>query len=159
MKTNRSLKNLALLFLGVFAFYVVAYLGIEHRRSRQGPWRVTFTNDRSGAPILIINEPALAISNVQITFSSAALPANFSVKTIVFDRPRPVPYELPFGECIFMDTTFQPGTVVLRVHGHELQFLPRVLTIDHREKAWHPDEIIDISSETTTAPLPHPALP
>jgi hypothetical protein len=152
MKKNRSLRTLALLFVAVLAFYVIAYAWIEHRRSRQGPWQVLFTNDSSGAPLVVIDQPFLAISNVQIRFADAALPTNFSGKKITFARPRPVPYELPFGECIFMDTTFQPGSVVLRVQGHEVQLLPRVLTVDRQEHAWRSGEALSASAMETNAP-------
>jgi hypothetical protein len=150
---NRTLKNLALLFVGVLAFYVIAYSFIEHRRTRQGPWRVTFTNSISGAPAMVINEPVLAITNIQIVFSHTEVPQDFQSKTVSFDQPRPVPFPLPFGECVFMDTTFQPGTVVLRFADHEVQLLPRVLTIDHREYAWTSGQVIELTSAATNTPL------
>jgi len=43
-----------------------------------------------------------------------------------------------------MDTTFQPGTVVFTNFGHEIQLLPRVLTIDKVERPWQSGTTIDL---------------
>ena len=62
-----------------------------------------------------------------------------------------MPYEVPFGNCVFMDTTFLPGTVTLQLFGHEIELLPRVLVIDRQEHSWRPGN--------TIALLPGPAVP
>jgi hypothetical protein len=41
-----------------------------------------------------------------------------------------------------MDTTFLPGTLVFELFGHEIQLLPRVLTIDKKEQPWRSNETI-----------------
>src|SRR3954454_3741625 len=98
--------------------YVVFYAGIEHRRTRKGPWQVAFTKDASGAPAILINQPKLAITNLEISFPGQTnLPSGPDV-VMSFTQPRPVPYEIPFGNCVFMDTTFLPGTIVFEVFGH-----------------------------------------
>jgi hypothetical protein len=43
-----------------------------------------------------------------------------------------------------MDTTFLPGTLTLRAFGHEIEFLPRVMIIDHEEHPWKPGETIEL---------------
>ncbi|MBC8097216.1 MAG: hypothetical protein H7Y43_15535 [Akkermansiaceae bacterium] len=154
MKANGPFKILALLFVTVLAFYLIAYHTIEGRRNRNGPWIVAFTNDLSGAPALRIDHPALAITNVQLVFPDAMLPTNFTAKTILFQRPRPVPFPLPMGECIFMDTTFLPGSVVMRMSGHEVQLIPRVLTINGREQPWKSGETIALTAILTNAISP-----
>lgn len=153
MKANGTLRNIALLFVGVLVIYVLAYHGIEHRRTRLGPWQVTFTNTVSGAPALVIQEPALGITNVQIVFSNAESGHSYSNATVVFDQPREVPYALPFGECIFMDTTFLPGTVVLQAYGHEVQLLPRVLTLDNKEHPWQSGETHLLSATNNSSTI------
>jgi hypothetical protein len=150
MKSDGLLKMLLIAFVIALVVYAVAFFGIENRRTRQGPWRVAFTNDISGAPELVIGQPALAITNVQIVFPNATLPKNFSPKNFAFAQPREVPFDLPFGQCLFMDTTFIPGTIVFSIFGHEIQLIPRVLTIDKVEQAWKSNTTISLSP--TNAP-------
>ena len=141
MKFPGPLKHLVFAFVIALVLYVSFYRAIEHRRTRNGPWQVAFTN-ALGAPALVINEPKLAISNVTIRFPGR--PPSSSNSFIVFDPPQPVPFDVPFGQCIFMDTTFQPGTVVFTIFGHEIQLLPRVLTIDKVEQPWQSGTTIDL---------------
>jgi hypothetical protein len=71
---------------------------------------------------------------------------------MVFDQPQPVPFEVPFGQVIFEDTTFQPGTIVFKMFGHEIQLLPRVLTIDKLEYPWQSEKTVSLNkSNPTTA--------
>ena len=63
----------------------------------------------------------------------------------MFDTPKPVPYPVPFGRCVFMDTTFLPGTLTFQIFGHELELLPRVMILDHEERRW-------ISGENAVVP-------
>jgi hypothetical protein len=52
---------------------------------------------------------------------------------------------------VFLDTTFLPGTVALSLFGHEVQLLPRVLTIDKVEKAWRSGETISLQQAVAPA--------
>lgn len=133
MKPAGPLKHFIFAFVLAVMLYAALYTGIEHRRTKNGPWQVTFTN-AAGIPTLIVNEPKLHISNLKINFPSETTAQTNS--TMIFDQPQPVPFAVPFGECVFLDTTFQPGTVVFNLFGHEIQLLPRVLTIDKKEYAW-----------------------
>jgi hypothetical protein len=152
MKTDGLLKHFVAAFVIALLVYVLAYAGIEHRRTRKGPWQVTFTNDLSGTPALLINQPRLAITNVQIIFSGQRVaPAGRDV-IVAFDQPRPVPCEVPFGRCVFMDTTFLPGTIVFELFGHEIQMLPRVLTIDKAERPWRSPETIVLPAAELSRP-------
>jgi hypothetical protein len=141
-------KHFILAFVMALIIYIIAYNAIENRRTRNGPWEVTFAN-RDGVPALIISEPRLHISNVAITFPGQS--CNVTNLTVRFDPPQPVPFALPFGQCIFMDTTFQPGTLVFIEFGHAIQLLPRVLTLDKQDYAWQSGGIIALSN---AAPLP-----
>ena len=136
MKSERALRHFVLAFLLALVCYAVFYFIIEHRRTRKGPWEVTFTSGADGAPTLIINQPKLSITNVQIAFPDevAGTPHHFG--TLKFNEARQVPYDVPFGKCIFLDTTFLPGTVTLQLYGHEIELLPRVLVIDRQEHPW-----------------------
>ena len=149
MKRDGALKHFILAFLLAVICYAFFYSKIENRRSRKGPWEIAFTNDAAGNPSLVINQPRLAITNVQVTFTNQHVPASFAPTNLVFKQPHPVPYDVPFGRCMFMDTTFLPGTVALEVFNHEVELLPRVLVIDRQEHPW-------LSESTITL---HPAPP
>lgn len=136
MKSGGPMKHFILAFLIALICYAFFYHAIEHRRTRKGPWEITFTNDLSGNPSLVINEPELAITNAQITFTNQKVANPFSPATLVFSEARPVPYNVPFGNCIFMDTTFLPGTVTLHLFNHEIEVRPRDLVVDRQEHPW-----------------------
>jgi hypothetical protein len=138
-------------FFVALTLYFVTYTAIEHRRNRNGPWEVTFTNDVAGAPALRIDQPRLAITNVLIVFTNAPIATNAATVT-AFERPRPVPFDVPYGRCIFMDTTFLPGTIVFEMFGHEVQLIPRVLTIDKQEQPWRVDEEIALPVRADSRP-------
>jgi hypothetical protein len=150
MKSDNLLRHLAIPFGLAVIIYVIFYVGIEHRRNRKGPWQVTFTNDVSGAASLVINQPALAITNLQITFPGETRRTNVS---LAFRQAHEVPYGMPYGQCVFMDTTFLPGTIVLDLFGHEIQLIPRALTIDQKEIPWASGKTLVVSS--TNSPPPH----
>jgi hypothetical protein len=133
MSRDNPIKHFAFAFLIALAIYYVAYTSIEHRRNRKGPWQVTFTNSPSGEAQILINQPALRLTNAGIVFSGAF--TNYSA-TLEFRQPREVPYPLPFGRCVFMDPTFLPGTLTFQLFGHEVELLPRVMVIDHKEQPW-----------------------
>ena len=145
MKSSDLFKPLAISFAAALVIYFVFYTGIERRRTRLGPWQITFTANSNAAPSLLISQPALAITNVQITFSDAAIETNLTT-ALDAAQPRPVPFDVPYGKCVFMDTTFLPGTIVFEMFGHEIQLIPRVLTIDRKEQPWRSNEIISLTA-------------
>ena len=144
MKSEGLFRYLVIAFVIALVVYFTFFFGIENRRTRKGPWQVTFTNNVSGAPTLVLNQAALAISNLWITFPGGKWRGTNSPCTIAFAEPRPVPYDTPLGQCLFMDTTFLPGTVVFEIFGHEIQLLPRVLTIDKKERPWQSNTTITL---------------
>jgi hypothetical protein len=131
-------------FVIALAIYFTFYTGIEYRRTKNGPWRVTFTNEAK-LPTLIVNEPRLNISGLTIRFTRTSLPATNGVMS--FAQPQEVPFPVPFGDCIFEDTTFQPGTIVFKMFGHQIQLMPRVLTIDHKEYPWQSKQLISLAAQ------------
>jgi hypothetical protein len=144
MKFDGPMKHFILAFLLAVICYAFFYNKIEDRRTRKGPWEITFTNDAAGNPALVINEPKLAITNAQISFTEEHFAASFTAATVIFNRPRPVPFEVPFGKCVFIDTTFLPGTVTLDLFNHEVELLPRVLVIDRQEHPWLSESTITL---------------
>jgi hypothetical protein len=147
MKPQGQAKHFILAFLLALVGYIVCYQAIEHRRTRNGPWRVHFTTTQGGVPAIEIDQPKLAITNVQITFAGMTPPSTNGPAVFIFDQPRPVPYEVPFGKCVFMDTTFLPGTITLDLFGHEIELLPRVLVIDRQEHPWLSNATIALPHE------------
>ena len=151
MKPFQWIIRIAVLFAVALVFYILTYTGIEHRRNRNGPWQVTFTIVALHEAALSFDQPALGITNAGIVFRGEVLPANFSGSVLKFDEPRPVPFDVPFGRCAFMDTTFLPGTIVFtNMFGHEIQLIPRVLTIDKREYPWRSGKTLLISGTNVT---------
>ena len=133
MKSSGPLKHFILAFVIAVVLYAIAYNFIENRRTRRGPWEITFAN-AAGTPELVINQPKLPVTHCIITFLDEKTAV--TNLTLAFAQPKPVPFDVPFGQCVFEDTTFQPGTVVLNLFGHEIQLMPRTLTIDRKEFAW-----------------------
>ncbi len=137
MNSSNPLKHFLFAFIIALVLYLVAYKWIEHRRTRNGPWDVTF-NVENGKVVLLIQQPALKIQNVRLVFEGTKA-QTFSAQQLRFSDARTVPFNVPFGKCVFQDTTFLPGSVTFELFGHEIQMLPRVLTIDRKEIPWQSD--------------------
>jgi hypothetical protein len=153
---EKPLKHFVLAFLLALACYAIFYPAIEHRRNRQGPWEVTFNVSAEGMPGILIQQSKLAISNIQVTFPDQVLAQTNTSRTLFFEEPKPVPYDLPFGKCVFMDTTFLPGTVTFDMFGHEIELLPRALIVDRQDHPWLPDSNIQLHPATEPK-MPKPA--
>lgn len=142
---NQPWKHVALAFGIALVLYVASYSGIEHLRTRKGPWVFDFSTDSTGAATITISQPTLGISDVKLSFTNH--PALATNAHLAFAVPKETPYEVPFGKCIFIDTTFQPGTIAFDFFGHEVQVIPRVLTLDRVERPWKSGETIAITSQ------------
>ena len=145
MQSTGPLKHFAFACIIAVFLYVVSFYAIEHRRTIKGPWQVVFTNRATGVPQLLITQSKLSISNRMIEFPDDKLPAINANGLMIFHTPKEVPFPVPFGQCIFMDTTFLPGTVTFNLFGHEIELLPRVLIIDKKEYPWQSDAVISLS--------------
>ena len=134
-------------FLYPLLIAVVVYVGFfscdKHLRERKGPWEITFQTDSSAIPETIVNQPALRISNVRIIFPENRLSVTNLLTTVAFDSPMK---QSPFGKVIFHDLMYLPGTVTFDLFGHEIELLPRVLIIDHREHPWKSGATIELHS-------------
>jgi hypothetical protein len=152
LKKDNPAKHFIIPLVIAVLIYVVSYSWIENRRHRNGPWVIAFTNSIAGTPTLLINQPKVGVTNVQLVFPGGQLPKTNWAVTIVFEKPREVPFDLPFGKCIFMDATFLPGTLTFQIFGHEIELLPRVMILDHQEHPWRTGEVISL--EAAASPLP-----
>lgn len=136
MKSEGTLKHFVVALLLAVGCYALFYPSIEHRRTRKGPWEVAFARTNADVPLLIIDQPKLAITNVQVMFADRLVGTGFTNTHKTFGEPKPVPFPVPFGTCVFMDTTFLPGTVTFQLFDHEIELIPRVLVIDRQEHPW-----------------------
>jgi hypothetical protein len=144
-------KRALLAFVIALAAYAGLYYAIEHRRATKGPWQVTFTREQTDTPAILINQPAIGITNVQISFAGATHTlTNGSVK-LVFNEARRTPFDVPLGKCVFLDTVFLPGTIVFEIAGHQIQLMPRVLTIDGAERPWNSGEAVSLTNKPAAA--------
>lgn len=149
MQRGRLLIQFILLFGLVLLGYLLMFGWIERRRVARGPWEATFSSE-SGSAQLVLNQTNLDIRNVRIVFRGVVAPSN-SVEHIAFTKAQNPPYLVPFGECIFQDLLFLPGTVTLKLFGHEIQMIPRTLTINRVERPWQNGETIELQAGTTNS--------
>jgi hypothetical protein len=132
MRSDGILRHLIFAFIIAVVFYVVVFGWIEHRRVFKGPWIVAFETDGQGRPSLVISEPKLNISQT-VTFPTQKIAGTRLHQGEQFDE---AVTNLPFGSMVFQDPTFLPGTVMMNLFGHQVQLLPRILTIDKKEIPW-----------------------
>ncbi len=142
MKRGGISKAILLVGLVSVIGYFPLFHWIERQRTIKGPWTVDFA-DAGGKASLVINQPKLGITNITLVVPSITAGTNGG-RRIEFSVASPVPYQIPYGRCVFQDTIFLPGTIVVEIGGHEIQLLPRVLTIDKQERAWRNGEQIEI---------------
>lgn len=138
----KAWRNILAFVAVIVLGYALAFHWIENRRIARGPWIVDFGYEGVAAR-LTVNQPSEGITNVQIQIISGAIWTNVPAE-VRFVTARNVPFEVPFGQCVFQDILFLPGTVALRVGGHEVQLMPRCLTIDKVEHPWRSGTVIRV---------------
>jgi hypothetical protein len=143
MKSDGFMKRVVSVFIIALILYIFTYSAIEHQRKHKGPWQVTFTNDLSGVPAMFVDQPKLGLTNVQIIFPGASSSTNVAAR-LALEQPRGVPFDVPFGKCVFLDLTSLPGTIVFNAFGHEIQLLPRILTVDKKDHPWRSGMVISL---------------
>ncbi len=140
MQNDGILKHFALALVIALVFYLAGFTWLEHRRVVKGPWEVVFRTDPAGTPSLSIAQTNLGITQAISFPARKASPANLS-RRVRFEQGTT---NLPFGEMIFQDPTFLPGTVTMRLFGHQIELLPRMLTIDKTEYPWKAGSQIEV---------------
>ena len=148
MKRDGFLSRALLAFGIAVLLYVVTYSAIEHRRASKGAWQITFGHEETGAPAILINQPGIGLTNVRISFASATSTLTNGSVMLEFKEARRTPFDVPFGRCVFLDTVFLPGTIVLDMFGHQIQLMPRVLTVDGVERPWRSGERITLADQS-----------
>jgi len=132
MKSEGLLKHALIALAIAVVFYIVGFSWIQYRRETKGPWQVVFLTDNSGTPSILVSQPKLQISQ-KIIFPGQKLARRNFFHAAQFDQPTT---NAPFGQIIFQDPTFLPGTLTFNLFGHEIELLPRVLTVDKKEHPW-----------------------
>jgi hypothetical protein len=153
MRSAFSAKSIALLFGAVLLLYFAAFYGCEHVRARKGPWEVQFHTDGDGRPSVVIYQPRLGISAVEILFVDEQHPATNLTERVNFSSPQ---MPVPFGEVIYEDLTFLPGVVTFNLFGHEVELLRRVLIVNKKEIAWTSDSTVELAKADKPANPPKP---
>jgi len=148
MKSHSLAKQILLVFLVSLVGYACVFNWIEHGRRKNGPWQVTFAALADG-PAIVINQPALQYADITIVFGGVAAQPNLP-QTVRFEHGRAAPFALPFGKCVFVDAIFLPGTATFDIFGHEIQLLPRTLTIDGGEHPWRSGEKFFLTERSPT---------
>jgi hypothetical protein len=150
-KPDLPWKHFLIAFVIALVVYVASYSFIEYRRERQGPWEVTFSTNTLGQALIQVKQPKLKIDNVMIVIAHTNVMDVTLPTTIKFGNPaKAFPYPVPFGKAIFLDTTFLPGAVTMVLCGHEIELLPRTLSVDRIAYPWK-EQVITLKN-----PLPIP---
>ena len=86
---------------------------------------------------MLINHAKLGIEDVsiQLPATTTSSPTNAAIQ---FLPGTEVPFDVPFGKCVFLDPIFLPGTVTLEIGGHLIEMMPRQLTVDTNHYRWEP---------------------
>ena len=155
MKSRFSAKSIVLLFLAVLALYFAVFYGIEYSRKRKGAWEVNFLTDAQGNPSIVVYQPRLNISSVEILFSGEKVAQTKLSERVIFDRPRK--QAPPFGKVIYEDLTFLPGVVTFDFFGHEIEIFPRALVVNRRELPWKSELVVELAPTNKLATPPKPA--
>ena len=124
-------RHLAVGFILALVIYASFFTCDQRMRHRKGPWDVTFSSNSAGFPAIVINQPSLSITNVQVIFDSET-PTN-ALGRIIFNKPQQA---IPFGKVKFEDLTYLPGSVAFDFFGHEVELLPRTLYLNKVEHPW-----------------------
>jgi hypothetical protein len=151
MARGGALRFAGLIFLICLVSYAALFGLDQWARTRRGPWNVTFSTAPDGTPRLDIREPRLGIEGVAIEFEGER--ATNTLQSVAFDTPERA---VPFGQLVFSDTTYLPGTVTLHCFGHEVEMLPRTLLVNRREIPWKKGLTLRLTPSDKPASLPPP---
>ena len=158
MKSGMTAKSIALCFVIVLGLYLAVFYVIEYGNHRKGAWEAQFTSDAMGNPSVVIFQPKLNISSVEIIFPGEKIASTNLAKKMQFDRPlMSLPSPLPIGEVVYEDLRTLPGVVTFNFFGHEIELLPRVLVVNKKEIPWRPEMVLELSR--TNKPSRPPAPP
>jgi len=153
VKASITPKSIAAWFFVVLALYLLIFYSTEYWRQRKGPWEVGFITDANANPSIVVYQPRLKISSVELLFpGEKASQSNFSER-VSFARPLT---KVPFGRVLYEDLTVLPGVITFDLFGHEVELMPRTLVVNKKEVAWKSESVVELWS---TNKLPQPLKP
>ncbi len=136
--------SITITFVAALVFYLIAYSWLTRKQTASGPWQVQFMTNSVGVPELVIQQTNRGIANVHVRFAGESLSPTQQVGVVEFQKPQTT---TPFGEVIYDDLMFLPGTVTLDCFGHEVELLPRTLVLNRKPVAW----VSNTTNELTAA--------
>ena len=83
------------MFAIALVVYAIFYSADQNLRTKDGGWQLTFTTNKTGTPMLLINLPSQTITNAAVIFEGETLPANFKPTTTNFIDPPPFQEDPP----------------------------------------------------------------
>jgi hypothetical protein len=137
-----SWKSVAVTFVLALAFYLLAWSWMTRWQTGRGPWQVAFATNDLGVPRIVVQQPALGISNVVVTFPGEMLFDTNATGIVHFARPQ---QKTPFGRVVFDDLMRQPGTLTLDLFGHEVELIPARLTVNRQPLLWTNNAVLELS--------------
>jgi len=153
MRTAVTPRSIAIWFFIVVLMYLAVFYGMEYWRHRKGPWEVNFVSDAQGNPSVVVYQPSLNISSVELLFPGEKAPGSNISQRVSFNRPL---NKIMFGRVLYEDLTFLPGVVTLDLFGHEIELLPRTLIVNKKEVPWQSESVVEL---WPTNKPPHPPKP
>ncbi|SRR6266496_530179 len=157
MKSGVTARSVVIWFFVVAALYMALFYGMEYLNHRKGAWEVQFMSDEMGNCSIVIDEPKLNISSVEIIFAGEKASATNVSRKMLFERPfTALPVPMPIGEVIYEDLRSLPGVVTFNFFGHEIELLPRVLIVNKKEIPWKSERVIELSPAEKQAQPPKP---
>lgn len=152
MRSDSLPRHLIIAFFCALAGYVFFFACDHQMRIRKGPWQVVFA-ETNQTPAIVVSQRSMGITNVHIIFNGDAPTNSISGETIEFGKPL---QHIPFGEVLFEDLTYLPGSVAMNFFGHQIELLPRTLIINRKEIPWASNQTYQLS---TNEKLPEFKLP
>jgi hypothetical protein len=133
------------------ALYAAGFTWIEHLNRRHGPWEIEFRTDAEGHLSLTVNQAALGISNLTVSVPDQTVAQSNLSATVRFDN---VTNTAPVGELVYFDTRTLPGVLTFNLLGHEVEFMPRTMTVDKEAVAWTSNTNIVLTGAGKYVPKP-----
>jgi hypothetical protein len=154
MNSGIRWKSVLVAFAIIAVLYLAMFYGLEFWKHRQGPWEISFNSDAEGNPGIVIYEPKLNISSVELLFPGEKTAVTNLAQRVAFDLPEK---KLPFGKILYEDLTTLPGVITLDLFGHIIEIFPRALLIDKKEYEWKSELNIELSPTNKPGPAKLPA--
>jgi hypothetical protein len=148
MQSEGIFKPLLIAFGVALLGYGLMFGCDRHLRTHKGAWELTFSMTAEGLPILTIDQPYHRIRKVSLVIEGEQYEG--PTKRLSFDDPS---VSIPFGEIVFLDTTYLPGSISLDLFGHLVDLMPHKITINLKGVPWKEGELIRLRPEEAASRL------